>query len=278
MLLARLRAAALVLAPLLLAGCLDYTETLTLEKDGGGTLAFDFTVDMSYMADVSRAIGDEPTPEDTRGPTREEVAAGLEADGITVEELIVDEQTKDKKTRVRARIRFKDLAALGRLEGFGNDRKLEFFDEGGGKVRVVYSFDTSDLVPIEEVAPDEAGGAEEDPVEKKILEISKRARENLRFRAKVVMPGAVEKSNGKPDPQDPNAARWRVDRESEPEKHERLGRGKIVMMLMVERASLPFVQDKDIKQPPARREGDDKPAGPKPEEPRRPGPPSGLGD
>ncbi|MCO5167513.1 MAG: hypothetical protein M9894_14295 [Planctomycetes bacterium] len=228
-----------VLLPLvLLAGCLDYSEELTLNKDGSGRLKLDFTVDMSFMAEVSKAMGEEPSPEEMRGPTREEIMEGLNVEGITVPELEV--QDRGTKTRVRMTLDFANLEALGRVEGFGDDRKIEFFDEGGGKVRVVYSVDTTDLIPIEEMG-DPAGEADE--VEKKIREVTTRARDAVRFRARVKLPGPLGRSNGRPVQDDPTASVWTIDKEREPEKHQRLGRGKVTMMLLIDREHLPFVRE-----------------------------------
>ena len=118
------------LLPLLLSGCLDYGEELVLAPDGSGTLRVDFTADMKFMADVSRALGDEPTPEDLRGPTREEILEGLKVDGIEVKELEVAE--REQKSRVHLLLAFRSLEALGKIEGFGDDRKIDFYDEGNG--------------------------------------------------------------------------------------------------------------------------------------------------
>lgn len=252
MLHARSRRGLCVLLPLaLLAGCLDYSEELSLNKDGSGRLKLDFTVDMSYMAEVSRALGEEPSPEELRGPTREEIMEGLNVEGVTISDL--DVQERGTKTRVKMTVDFTSLEALARVEGFGDDRKIEFYDEGNGKVRVVYSFDTTDLIPIEEVG-DAGEGAEEDPIEKKIREVTLRARDAVRFRARVKLPGPLDRSNGKPVRDDPSASVWVIDKESDPEKHQRLGRGKVHMMLLVPREHLPFVRD---LKPLPRREGED---------------------
>lgn len=251
MLHARSRFGLCVLLPLaLLAGCLDYSEELSLNKDGSGRLKLDFTVDMSYMADVSRALGEEPSAEELRGPTREEIMEGMNVEGITVSELEVQE--RGTKTRVKMTVDFTSLEALARVEGFGDDRKIEFYDEGNGKVRVVYSFDTTDLLPIEEVGEGAAG--DEDPIEKKIREVTLRAREAVRFRTRVKLPGPLDRSNGRPVREDPTASIWVVDKDSDPEKHQRLGRGKMHMMLLIPREHLPFVRE---LKPLPRREGED---------------------
>lgn len=249
MLHARSRLGLCALLPLvLLAGCLDYTEELTLNKDGSGRIKVDFTVDMGFMAEVSKALGEEPSPEELRGPTREEVMEGLDVEGIKVSEL--DIQERGTKTRVKMTVDFTSLEALARVEGFGDDRKIEFYDEGNGKVRVVYSFDTTDLIPIEEVG--EGGAGDDDPVEKKIRDITLRARDAVRFRVRVKLPGALERSNGRPVRDDPNASAWVIDKDTDPEKHQRLGRGKVHMMLLIAREHLPFVRE---LKPLPRREG-----------------------
>jgi hypothetical protein len=275
MLHARTPTGLLALLPLvLLAGCLEYSEELSIEKDGSGKIKLDFTVDMGFMAEVSRALGEEPTEEELRGPTRDEIMEGLNVEGIRVSDL--DVQQRGAKTRVRLTLDFANLEALSRIEGFGDDRKIDFYDEGNGKVRVVYSFDTTDLIPIEEVGSPEAG-AEQDPVEKKIQEITTRARDAVRFRARVRLPGPLDRSNGRPVREDPNASMWVVDRENDPQRHERLGRGKLHMMLLIAREHLPFVTE---LKPLPRREGEDgeAPATPDGQTPRAPGSGGGLGD
>jgi hypothetical protein len=229
---------ALLFSLTLLSGCLDYGEELTLNKDGSGRLKLDFTVDMAYMGEVSKALGEEPSPDEMRGPTREEIMEGLTVEGITVSELDVKET--GTKTRVKMTVDFTSLEALSRVEGFGDDRKIDFYDEGGGKVRVVYSFDTTDLIPIDEVGE---GGEGEDPVEKKIREVTLRARDAVKFRCKVTLPGALERSNGRPVKDDPKSSMWLIDKESSPEKHQTLGRGKLTFMMLIARDQLPFVTE-----------------------------------
>ena len=244
----------LLLSLTLLSGCLDYGEELTLNKDGSGRLKLDFTVDMAFMGEVSKALGEEPSPDEMRGPTREEIMEGLGVEGITVSDL--DVQERGTKTRVKMTVDFTSLEALNRVEGFGDDRKIEFYDEGGGKVRVVYTFDTTDLIPIDEVG--ETGGQEVDPVEKKIREVTLRARDAVRFRCKVTLPGPLDRSNGRPVKDEPASSVWLIDKESNPEKHQTLGRGKLTMMLLVSREHLPFVTE--LKPLPPREGGDGAPA------------------
>lgn len=245
---------ALLLSLTLFTGCLDYAEELTLNKDGSGRLKLDFTVDMAYMGEVSKALGEQPSPDEMRGPTREEIMEGLNVEGITVPELDVKEN--GTKTRVKMTVEFRSLEALGRIEGFGDDRKIDFYDEGGGKVRVVYTFDTTDLIPIDEVG--ESGQEDADPVEKKIREVTLRARDAVKFRCKVTLPGALDRSNGRPVKDEPNSSVWLIDKESNPEKHQTLGRGKLTFMMLIGRDQLPFVTE---LKPLPQREGGETPGG-----------------
>lgn len=262
--------AALLLCALpLLTGCLDYGEELTIDEKGGGSLRIDFVADMNFMSEVAKAIGDEPRPEEMRGPTKEEIQQGLQVEGIKLKELDVED--KGGKTKVHIALDFTSIDALKKIEGFGDDRTIEFFDEGNGKVRVVYSFDTSDLVPVEETGEP---GAQEDPTEKKIREITQRARDQVKFRAKVKLPGPIERNNGKAVEGDPNAAQWRVDKESDPQRHATFGRGKVRMMMLVARARLPFLKDGDLKPLPPKREGSTEASPPG----GNPSGPPGLGD
>lgn len=251
----RLSLAACAVALLPLAGCLDYGEELVLNADGSGKLTIDFTIDMSYMEEVTKVLGDTPDPEELRGPTKEEVMEAVaEAEGITVEE--VDVKTRDKQSRVHLKLAFVSLEALSRLEGFGDERKLEFYDEGDGKVRVMYSFDTTDVVPVDEVAPGEAPQGEVDPVEKKIMEITQRARDSLRFKARMVLPGPILNSNGARDPATPNGSLWKVDKQSDPERHAKLGKGRVKMMVLVDRKTVGFVKELLPKPQPQKPEGE----------------------
>ncbi|RMG07627.1 MAG: hypothetical protein D6731_23425 [Planctomycetota bacterium] len=260
---------------LTLSGCLDYREQIRLEPDGSGTMVVDFLVDLGLMNEVAKAFGDEPDPAAQKGPTREEILQGLKVDGIRVDAL--DVRHKGDLTKVHIELHFDSLEKLSLIQGFGDDRKMEFFDNGDGRVRVVYSFDTRDVIPLEELGEEPANGQELDPIEKKVLEITARARQRLRFRARVEFPGPILKSNGGPDtrkPPSPNARVWRIDAKSDPRRHARLGRGKIVMQLLVDRSTVPWVKTLQPlpgkARPPARGAGKD----------RAPGgmPPRGLGD
>ena len=56
-----------------LTGCLDYSEELVLKPDGSGSLSLDFTIDLSYLEEVSKALGEAPDEDDFAGPTEEEI-------------------------------------------------------------------------------------------------------------------------------------------------------------------------------------------------------------
>ena len=169
------RCAALLFSLLLLCttGCLDYREHLVLKEDGSGSLQIDFLLDLGVPAEISTALGEQPDPAAAQGPTKAEIQEGLEVEGIEVKELEV--QQKGYKSKVHLLINFKSLAALNQIEGFGDDRRIDFYDNGDGKARVVYSFDTKDQLPIEEFG--EPGEGAMDPVEKKIVALTSSARD-----------------------------------------------------------------------------------------------------
>ena len=101
---------------LTVSGCLDYREQLTLREDGGGTLQIDFVVNLGLMGEISEALGEKPDPEAMQGPTKDEVLAGVEVDGITVKEIEVEQ--RGNKSKVHLLVEFKDLASLSQIEGF----------------------------------------------------------------------------------------------------------------------------------------------------------------
>lgn len=236
----RLRVAAVALLAVSLAGCLDYRERLSLHKDGSGVLVVDFVVDLGIMQEVSRLVGDEPDPEDSKGPTADEIRAGLEVKGVTIKEL--DVAAKGTKTKVHAKVEFESLQALARIEGFGQDRSVHFYDNGDGRVRVIYSFDTRDVIPIEELT-DGSDDAEPDPTSKKILELVSQAQARLTLRSRIDLPGPLLKSNGDPVADEPGSSQWVISRQKDPKRQRVLGRGKVVMMLLCERSSVPFVKE-----------------------------------
>ncbi len=266
--------ATIVLFTLSLAGCLDYREQMTLRKDGSGRLTIDFVVNLGLMTEIAAAFGDKPDPNSAKGPSREEILQGLRTKGLRVRELRV--KHKGDKSKVHLDLEFDSLDALREIEGFGDDRKVEFFDNGDGRVRVVYSFDTSDVIPLEELGDEPPEGGKLDPIEKKILEITGRARDELRFMGRIEMPGAILKSNGNTDAKqpNPNVRIWRIDKKNDPKRHRSLGRGKIIMKMLVERSTVPWV--KDLQPMPGRGRGRAKPAPHDRRPPRRP--PGPLGD
>jgi hypothetical protein len=251
----RTRCAALLFALLLLCttGCLDYREHMTLKKDGSGTLKIDFVLDLGVLAEISTALGEKPDPAAAQGPTKEEILEGLEVEGIEVKEI--DVQQKGYRSKVHLVIAFKNLEALNQIEGFGDDRRIDFYDNGDGKARVVYSFDTKDQLPIEEFG--EPGEGAMDPVEKKIVALTTAARGKIKFRSRVTLPGPIVKSTGMADPRKPkpNERVWQIDKEHSPKKHARLGKSKIRMQIVCEKSSVPFVKKFEPLPPQARGKG-----------------------
>ncbi|HBP20571.1 MAG TPA: hypothetical protein DEA08_22625 [Planctomycetes bacterium] len=255
-------------------GCLDYREHLILKEDGSGSLQIDFLVDLGILNEISKALGEKPDPAATQGPTKDEVLNGLEVEGVEVKEIEIKQ--RETKSKVHLLINFKSLEALNKIEGFGDDRRVDFYDNGDGQVRVVYSFDTRDQLPMEEFGDPGVPEDQMDPIEKKIVTLTKGARDKIKFRSRVTLPGPIGKSTGIKDPREPkeNERVWLIDKERDEKKHARLGKGKLRMQMIVAKSSVPWV--KELKPLPTRRSGPTPPP-----DKRRPGPPDkpgGLGD
>src|SRR5437899_1311928 len=115
-----------LLAPLLLlGGCLDYDEVLTLAADGSGDVRIDFTVDLAFadkLRKLSVPAGEKP-PEDADDPwkmmvTKDELQKNFQGvDGVTVKQFLV-EDVKPTKTHVKLAIEFASLDALRKTKGF----------------------------------------------------------------------------------------------------------------------------------------------------------------
>ena len=85
--------------PLLLCGCLDYQEVITLNREGGGSVQAEFTLDLGPLSQLSLALGEELEPGDFAALSRSEVEAMLTVEGVTVGELEVSQ--RGTQTHVR---------------------------------------------------------------------------------------------------------------------------------------------------------------------------------
>lgn len=229
---------------LFLGGCLDYAEVLTLNPDGGGHLEAELTIDLGLMRRLSLALGDEPEEGDLAGPSRDEVLAALSVDGVTVRELQVEAQ--GERTWIRLAVDFVDLEALHRLEGFGARRRLELYDHGDGHVLLVSRLDPREVVPLAEDARRWAQRGDLDPHQAWALEqVVQELRRSVRLTSELRLPGPILASNGHPDATRPglDVAAWAVDDLRHPERHVDLGRREVLMKVLCERRSLPWVQE-----------------------------------
>ncbi len=229
---------------LFLGGCLDYAEVLTLNPDGGGRLEAELTIDMGLMRRLSLALGDEPEDGDLAGPGRDEVLAALSVEGVTVRELQVDDH--GERTRIRLAVDFADLEALHRLEGFGARRRLELYDHGDGQVLLVSRFDPREVIPLPEEAGSWALRAGLAPPEARALEeVLLELRRSVRLQSEVRLPGPILASNGHPDAGHPgfDGAAWAVDERRHPERHVDLGRRDVLMKILCEQSSVPWVHE-----------------------------------
>ncbi len=138
---------ALVVASLvLLSGCLDYDEVLTLAADGSGSVHVDFTVDLAFSEALRKlqVPPGEKAPEDADDPykmmvTKEEILKNVQGvPGVEVRPIKVEEPAPNK-THVVLDVDFKSLAALRKTTGFAN-RELAF-EEKDGSVLATYKVD-----------------------------------------------------------------------------------------------------------------------------------------
>lgn len=225
---------------LLLGGCLDYTEVITLNPDGGGRLEAELTIDMGLMRRLSLALGEE-LEDGLTSPSRDEVLAALSVEGVTVRELQVEDQAG--QTRIQLAIDFTDLEALHRIEGFGARRRLELYDHGDGQVLLVSSFDPREVIPLPEDVARWAQRGDFAPhtapaLEQVVLEL----RRSVRLRSELRLPGPLLASNGHLDAA-VDAAAWAVDERRYPERHVDLGRREVLMKILCERRTVPWIQE-----------------------------------
>lgn len=229
----------LLLLPLLLSGCLDYAEVITLNPDGSGRLEAEATLDLGLVRRLSLALGEEPDAGELASPGRDEVLAALSVEGVTVRELRVDDL--GERTRIQVALDFADLEALRRLEGFAARRRLELFDAGGGQALLVSSFDPREVIPLPEEAarwPRQGDGAD---LEQVVAEL----RRSVRLRSELRLPGPVLASNGHADAAPPglDRAAWAVDALLAPERHVDLGRREVLMRVLCDRSSVPWARE-----------------------------------
>lgn len=229
----------LLLLPLLLGGCLDYAEVLTLRADGSGRLEAEATLDLGLVRRLSLALGEEPDAGAFASPTRDELLAALSVDGVTVRALEVEPQ--GERTRLRVTLDFADLEALHRLEAFGARRRLELFDAGAERVLVVSSLDPREVIPLREEAEDWALRSGLSPQEASALEeLVQELRRTVRLRSELRLPGPILASNGHSDSPSPA---WAVDQGLYPGRHVTLGLREVLMKVLCERSTLPWARE-----------------------------------
>lgn len=228
----------------LLGGCLDYAEVLTLNPDGGGRLEAELTIDLGLMRRLSLALGEALEDGDLAAPSRDEVLAALSVEGVTVRELTVEDL--GAQTRIRLAVDFADLDALHRIEGFGARRRLELYDPGDGRVLLVSRFDPREVIPLPEEAASWALRAGLAPPEARALEeVLLELRRSVRLQSEVRLPGPILASNGHPDAGRPgfDGSAWEVDERLHPERHVDLGRRDVLMKILCERSSVPWAHE-----------------------------------
>jgi hypothetical protein len=226
------------------SGCLDYREVLTLNHEGGGRLEAELTLDMGLMRELSLALGEAPAADDLAGPTGDEVLRLFDVEGVTVEELRVEQD--DARTRVRLQIDFDDLAALHRIEAFSARRRIELFDHGEGRVLLVSRFDPRGVIPLPGALSQRADGSPLGPHQAAVVEeVVQRIRRSVRLESELRLPGPILASNSHPDARRPgfDVGAWSFGGERNPVRQEDLGREVVQMQILCGRGAVPWAEE-----------------------------------
>jgi hypothetical protein len=210
-----MRKAFVLLAPLLLlGGCLDYDEVVSIAADGSGSVRIDFTVDLAFaekLRKLSVPAGEKP-PEDADDPykmmvTKEEVLKNVQGvDGVTVKQILV-EDLPPTKTHVKLALEFASLDALRKTKGFAY-RELAFTEKDGA-VAATYKVDVRFLKELA-LLPDAEAPAPETDLEKKMGKTVDDATADAAARFTVHFPAKLDTTTGKKVEGDDKAARLEV--------------------------------------------------------------------
>lgn len=222
---------ALLCLPFFLSGCLDYREILTLSSTGGGSLEAELTLDLGLLRELSAALGEAVAPGDLASPTRAELEATLEAEGVELSELSLESQ--GPRTWARFRIEFEDLDALHRIEAFASRRQLAVFEQGPGQVLLVSRCDLRGVVPLP------GFGQVADPVQAQVVaDVVERIRASLRLESELRLPGQVLSCNGELVGAG-REVRWHFDPLQRPE----LGQEEALLKATCDASALPWASE-----------------------------------
>jgi hypothetical protein len=111
----------LIALVLVIAGCIEYEEKVTLRHDGSGTMIVHYTISES-MLNMGKE-GDVPLTFD-----KEEIEKELESENVKIEKI--ESYTDEGKRHIVTELSFKDINKLPDKWVF-KDRQMSFAQEGG---------------------------------------------------------------------------------------------------------------------------------------------------
>jgi hypothetical protein len=246
---------------LLLPGCIDYDEVLTVAADGSGSLAIDMSLDLSFQTELKK-LDPNPDGEDAGDVksllTKAEIQRACDAPGVTVKTCDVEDKGENK-LHVKLAFDYKDLEAL-RAVRFFSDRELEVV-ENGANVDLLYRFNAKSALNVIGLGELEDMAPKEDR-ERKAKEIVANARKGASLRFAVKAPGKLVATSG--DKADDKTARFVVDK-TKPQAQAALVREPLKMSLTLAKADAPF-WEKEVER---KKKAD---AAKKPDDPAKPAP------
>lgn len=189
----------LLLAPVLLAGCVQVEQTLSLDAEGGGTLSVHYSMTLEKIAELEARAREEaggdaeipsPIPYD-EAQIREDFKA-YEPMGVT----LVDVRTWEEggSRQVRLKMKFTSFTALAQTE-FLSDRTLKL-------VRVDDAYEFSQMAP------------EAPAVEDEMYDFMVAMMKGFRATLAIETPGDILETNA--DEQAGRRALWHFDLEKDP--------------------------------------------------------------
>ncbi|MEZ0227880.1 MAG: hypothetical protein ACAI25_04595 [Planctomycetota bacterium] len=207
-----MRNAALVATLVLLSGCLDYDEVISLAADGSGSVQVNATVDLSFAEKLmalsvlpgEKALDDMDDPYKmmvSEVEIRKNVQGG---EGITLKQCLVEELDKSEtKKKIKLSFDFKTLDALRKTTGFAS-RELSFVEKDGD-IEVTYKVDARFLKDLGLIF--DGARKDETELEKKMRKVVEDATADAGARFTVHLPAKPSATNGKRVDADPNAVR-----------------------------------------------------------------------
>jgi hypothetical protein len=182
----------LVLPALLLAGCIEFEERITLNKDGSGSMEIEYwsLSDLNFNDD---------TPDSSRDDRslRESIEDKYTSDKVKLIEFTSDKE--EKSHHVRFKVGFEDLMDLNDVPQF-HENRIEF-KRSGKKMTFRRTIETEDINVDQDEGPSNL-------FEHFILNIVEEGLSNIKFRFEIETPHDIAKTNATFTPGDRRAV-WK---------------------------------------------------------------------